>query len=97
MAKKSQEVPVLLGLERVEHHLSGTVQARSDPQRVYQPFITLEATMLCPCTGSTARDSICAHLVELVANLSAEELREWILSAQVIPQEISADVDANAD
>lgn len=83
----------LLRWERVEWILEGQVRSRSEPDRVHQPRILIEANFLCTCNGSIMRDVICHHLQTLLSSIDAEELREWVMQAQVIPKEISADVD----
>lgn len=74
----------------MKHLLAGAVESRSETGRVYQPRILLQANFLCPCNGSVMRDSICAHLQELVNSMPIEELRAWIYDAQVVPREVSA-------
>lgn len=83
---KTEKKPEVLHMERTMFLLEGTVQSRSDKDRQYRPRIVLNANFLCTCDGSIMRDSICVHLRALLENMDRDELVQFILDAQTIPE-----------
>lgn len=83
------ELPEVLHRSRTLFLLEGTVASRSDAERTYQPSILLRAVQVCPCKANAMRDHRCDHLKALLASLDREELIQFILDAQFIPDPVS--------
>lgn len=80
--------PEVLHVGRTRHILEGTVQSRSDPHRLYFPRVMLSASHLCTCDGNQFRDSICVHLRAILEAIPPEELVDFIIQSQQIPEPI---------
>lgn len=81
--------PMLLHLDRIKFLLEGAVQSDSEPDRIHQPRILLNANLLCTCAGNQMNDDVCKHLVALLNGLDKQELVKFILEAQQVPDPIT--------
>lgn len=79
--------PEVLDFERVKHIVAGSLQSRSDPERTYAARFILDANAFCACPDSSIRRHMCVHLRELLKNMDAEELREWVIDSTTVEAE----------
>jgi len=82
MDAEKDGAPDVVRLERVKYVLEGAMPSRSDPERLHQPRIILQSSLLCTCAANQMRGTFCVHLKELLSSLDEDELREWIVDSQ---------------